>query len=59
MADTIEGLDGDKFDPVELHIANHVNKARKSIEDRIDFRNKDIGEGVKGQNRRNMDITRT
>jgi len=42
---------------MELHLNNYVNNARRGIEDRIDFRNTEIGEVVNGQYRQYTNIT--
>ena len=50
-------MEGDWFDQMELHLNNYVNNARRGIEDRIDFRNTEIGEVVNGQYRQYTNIT--
>lgn len=48
---SIEDIQGNILDQIELHLQDHINKMETNLEDRIDFRNVEQGKVVEGQNR--------
>jgi len=53
-ADTVEDLEGDRLDQLQLQ----VQKAINDLADKVDFRNKELGEVVKGQNEQHAMTTK-